>query len=206
MRRPRRIITFSNVVSLMALVFSMTGGALAAHHFFTHHYLINSTSQINPKVLKRLKGEPGEIGQIGPQGVTGEVGPNGKVGGRGEAYPQFLESGRTESGVFGMRANGEGQLAQTIQFRIPLLAEIAKAQVEFVGAGTSGANCKEPGQANKGFLCVYAAVETEAGEPKAFDPALTARPEGAGKLGFTLEILGSGTHPAYEGSYTVTAG
>src|SRR5438876_8031642 len=48
----RMRLTYANVAATLALVFSMTGGALAAKH-----YLINSTSQINPKVLKKLKAD-----------------------------------------------------------------------------------------------------------------------------------------------------
>jgi hypothetical protein len=47
-------ITYANVAATLALVFSMSGGALAATH-----YLINSTKQISPKVLKKLKGPRG---------------------------------------------------------------------------------------------------------------------------------------------------
>jgi hypothetical protein len=45
----RRHLTYANVAATLALVFSMSGGALAAKH-----YLIDSTKQINPKVLKSL--------------------------------------------------------------------------------------------------------------------------------------------------------
>jgi hypothetical protein len=43
----RRRLTYANVAATLALVFSMSGGALAASH-----YLIKSTKQISPKVLK----------------------------------------------------------------------------------------------------------------------------------------------------------
>ena len=45
----RRHVNYANIVATLALFFAMTGGALAAKH-----YLINSTKQINPKVLKKL--------------------------------------------------------------------------------------------------------------------------------------------------------
>lgn len=45
----RHRLSYANVAATLALVFSMSGGALAATH-----YLINSTKQINPKVLKKL--------------------------------------------------------------------------------------------------------------------------------------------------------
>ena len=103
MKSLRRHITFANVASLMALIFSMSGGALAARH-----YLIHSTGQISPKVLRRLKGAPGEIGAIGPQGPTGPTGPKGGSGGRGEPAPTILARGASETGDFGVRG-GSGE-------------------------------------------------------------------------------------------------
>jgi hypothetical protein len=199
MRKPRRFITFANVASLMALVFSMTGGAIAARH-----YLINSTSQINPKVLRKLHGAIGEIGPIGPQGATGATGPKGTTGPRGEPYPQILVSGASESGDFGIQG-AAGELAQTINFRIPLSSAIPKTQIEFIKPGEAGTtNCKGPGLAGKGYLCFYAATQTGTTEPKVLDPETSPRPDGTGLIGFTLEVLGSGPGSAYEGIYTVT--
>jgi hypothetical protein len=43
----RKRLSYANVAATMALVFSMSGGALAAKH-----YLLSSTKQISPKVLK----------------------------------------------------------------------------------------------------------------------------------------------------------
>jgi hypothetical protein len=71
MNSPRRAyLSYANVVATLALVFAMSGGALAANHF-----LINSTKQINPKVLKTLKGRTGGRGPAGPQGPSGLQAP-----------------------------------------------------------------------------------------------------------------------------------
>ena len=53
----------------------MTGGALAAKH-----YLVNSTKQINPKVLKKLNGRTGHAGATGPTGAAGTAGAIGPAG------------------------------------------------------------------------------------------------------------------------------
>lgn len=74
----RRHLNYANVVATFALVFAMSGGALAAHH-----YLINSTKQINPKVLKKLKGNAGKTGATGPAGVAGAPGKEGAQGKEG---------------------------------------------------------------------------------------------------------------------------
>lgn len=63
--------TYANIVATLALFFAMTGGALAAHH-----YLITSTKQISPKVVKALKGKTGPRGLQGPQGPIGKEATN----------------------------------------------------------------------------------------------------------------------------------
>jgi hypothetical protein len=74
----RRRLNYANVTATLALFFAMSGGALAAKH-----YLINSTKQINPKVLKALKGNEGPRGFSGPAGATGKEGPAGQTGANG---------------------------------------------------------------------------------------------------------------------------
>jgi hypothetical protein len=82
MHIPRRHLNYANVVATLALVFAMSGGALAAKH-----YLINSTKQIKPSVLKSLKGNTGKPGAAGPGGPAGPAGPVGPVGPGGPAGP-----------------------------------------------------------------------------------------------------------------------
>jgi hypothetical protein len=57
----------------------MSGGALAAKH-----YLINSTKQISPKVLKSLKMRAGPTGPAGTAGALGKEGAQGKEGKEGK--------------------------------------------------------------------------------------------------------------------------
>ncbi len=57
LRAITRHVSASGVLAVIALVFAMTGGAYAAKR-----YLITSTAQISPKVLKTLKGKPGPAG------------------------------------------------------------------------------------------------------------------------------------------------
>jgi len=78
----RRRLSYANVTATLALVFAMSGGALAANH-----YLINSTKQINPKVLKKLKGATGRSGLAGATGATGATGPTGPTGPTGKEGP-----------------------------------------------------------------------------------------------------------------------
>jgi len=78
MGRVRRHLSYANVVATMALVFAMSGGALAASH-----YLITKTSQIKPSVLKKLKGNTGHTGPTGTTGAQGPVGKEGQPGSPG---------------------------------------------------------------------------------------------------------------------------
>jgi hypothetical protein len=98
----RRRLSYANVVATLALVFAMSGGALAANH-----YLINSIKQINPKVLKKLKGNigpNGAAGPAGPQGATGKDGAAGKEGppgpaGTALAYAHITAGGTIDPGL-----------------------------------------------------------------------------------------------------------
>jgi hypothetical protein len=71
----RSRLTYANVVATLALVFAMSGGALAATH-----YLITSKKQISPKVLKELKGGNGAAGAAGAVGAAGAPGKEGAAG------------------------------------------------------------------------------------------------------------------------------
>jgi hypothetical protein len=94
---------YANVAATIALVLSMTGGALAAGH-----YLVTSTKQISPKVLKKLKGKVGARGATGAQGTQGGVGPAGPTGGVGPAGPSHgYSTGFTHLNEVTMTSAGE---------------------------------------------------------------------------------------------------
>jgi hypothetical protein len=78
--RIRKRITYANAAMTLALVFAMSGGAYAASK-----YLITSTKQISPKVLKALKGNAGLAGKNGTNGTNGTNGVQGAVGEKGPA-------------------------------------------------------------------------------------------------------------------------
>lgn len=75
----RRRVTYANVAMTLTLVFAMTGGAFAAKH-----WVITSTKQIKPNVLKQLKGKRGPEGKPGPMGPEGKQGPIGSEGKAGK--------------------------------------------------------------------------------------------------------------------------
>jgi Collagen triple helix repeat (20 copies) len=73
--RKRLHLTPATAIAALALVFAMTGGAYAAGK-----YVITSTKQISPKVLKSLQGKAGAKGATGATGATGASGPVGAAG------------------------------------------------------------------------------------------------------------------------------
>lgn len=102
----RRRFSYANVAATLALVLSMSGGALAAKH-----YLISSTKQISPKVLKALKGKSGAKGAPGLPGGVGPAGALGKEGGGGKEGKEGKEgktgAAGTAVGYVHVEANGE---------------------------------------------------------------------------------------------------
>ncbi len=68
----------SLAIALVALFFALGSGAAAANH-----YLITSTKQIKPSVLKTLKGAKGPTGAQGMTGATGAQGATGATGAQG---------------------------------------------------------------------------------------------------------------------------
>jgi hypothetical protein len=174
----RKRLTYANVAMTLALVFAMSGGAYAASK-----YLITSTKQIKPSVLKSLKGKAGAAGAAGAQGaqglkgetgaagasVTGKEGPEGKAGKDGkeglegkEGSPWTvngtLPSEKSEYGVWsdiGNNVNG-AKVDLSIPFTLPLESEPVGA--EFVALGGTGTHCTGSATAPTapaGYLCVY---------------------------------------------------
>jgi hypothetical protein len=92
----RKRLSYANVVATLALVFAMSGGAMAANH-----YLITSTKQINPKVLKKLTGKTGKTGAAGTTGAIGKEGPQGKEGTAGKEGPLGKEGAAGKEGKEG---------------------------------------------------------------------------------------------------------
>jgi collagen triple helix repeat protein len=91
------------VVATVALVFAMSGGAYAAKR-----YLITSTKQISPSVLKSLKGASGKNGANGGAGAQGAAGAKGSDGATGLAGATGTAGVNGTNGVDG-KAGKEGK-------------------------------------------------------------------------------------------------
>jgi hypothetical protein len=102
----RKRLTYANVAMTLAFVLAMSGGAYAAGK-----YIITSTKQISPKVLKSLTGKAGAKGATGPQGPAGPAGPqglSGTAGVKGDTGPKGDQGIPGEKGEKGAKgAPGE---------------------------------------------------------------------------------------------------
>jgi hypothetical protein len=211
----RKHLSYANVVATLALIFAMSGGAFAASR-----YLLHSTRQISPGVLKALKGRRGKtglagnLGPIGPQGIAGppgEKGPKGeqgKVGPAGFSPASPLPSGQSESGDYGarMQASAPGSsFSESITFPEHLEAPIPALEVVYTSAAEAP-HCKGPGQADKGYLCIYSLSSGALEGPPTVSYLETASPgTGAGRFGFELTWVANGAEAHDVGTYTVTA-
>jgi hypothetical protein len=106
----RRHLSYANVAATLALILSMSGGALAASH-----YIVSSTKQISPNVLHSLKGRQGRRGANGATGATGSTGIAGARGITGPTGPSAEEGGAGgeagptgPTGPAGLGGSGQG--------------------------------------------------------------------------------------------------
>jgi Collagen triple helix repeat (20 copies) len=94
--RRRLHLSPATVIAGLALVFAMSGGAYAAKK-----YLITSTKQISPSVLKQLQGKAGAAGAPGVAGAQGAQGAQGPAGPAGPAGSNGTDGKTGEKGVQG---------------------------------------------------------------------------------------------------------
>ena len=99
----RRKPSISGVLAATALFFAVAGGGAYA----ADSYLITSTHQIKPSVLKKLandvRGPRGTRGTVGPQGLTGPQGQQGQPGDTGATGPQGAQGNQGPQGLPGQQ-------------------------------------------------------------------------------------------------------
>ena len=223
-KRIRRRFNATGLVAVFALVFAMSGGAYA-----TSRYVITSTKQISPKVLKALKGSAGASGAqgsagpagsagplgpagpqgpAGPAGATGKEGPAGKNGENGKngetGFTETLPEEKTETGTWAIAADAVGPALASISFSIPLGGSLDESHVLFV-EDTPPTQCSgtvEAPAAAPGYLCVYAGEKASI----SFEGILNSHLEaGASAVGAVLAFSATGAGAIGFGSWAVTA-
>lgn len=127
----KKRLTYANVAATLALVLSMSGGAIAASH-----YLITSTKQISPKVIKQLKGKAGPAGPAGIAGLAGKEGPAGKEGLTGKDGKEGKEGPRGPSDVW-QAGDGSFSSEPPLAVSVPAGSYIVQAKT-VIAASTSG--------------------------------------------------------------------
>jgi hypothetical protein len=211
-------VTPATVLAVVALVFAMTSGAVAAKK-----YLITSTKQISPSVLKKLTGKPGKPGPAGPAGAVGKAGANGANGTNGSngtngqngqtGFTQVLPPGESLTGVwsnnFFQTAGDEVSTVQLapISFAFPLGKALTPADVHYIkkeeetGEGVCPGSVDEP-EAEPGHMCIY--TETEEVAPGGEISQAGFDIPGPGNAGVVLKFTEKGI-AILEGSWIVTA-
>ncbi len=126
----RRRMTYANVGVTLALVFAMSGGAYAASR-----YVITSTKQISPKVLKALKGSAGASGAAGARGAAGATGPGGPAGPQGPVGPAG------NAGAAGV--DGTSVTSATIPTSSSTCGKLGGSEFTSVSGKTTACNGKE---------------------------------------------------------------
>jgi hypothetical protein len=196
---PRRS-SYANVVATLALFLALGGGTAWA----SHHWLLSSTKQIKPSVIKKLHGAKGATGPTGVSGASGSSGATGATGANLTAQTT-LPSGESESGVF---AGGSGDASGDfipiqIEFTQPLAAALQTAKIinNSTTAG-NGSTCPGLGHAAAGYLCLYDFTLTNAYAYGASAYDLQMPSPDPGEIYF---FEGSGGVNYVQGLWTVTA-
>jgi len=159
----RRRFTFANVAMTLALVFAMAGGAYAAKK-----YVITSTKQISPKVLKALAGKPGPAG---PEGKQGPAGPAGKDGANGT------------NGVNGKDgATGESVTAKAVPVKVATCTEQGGSEFKIGGTTTLACNGRT------GFTKTLPSKESERGTYTMLYSATAGGQLGAASMSFNIPL------------------
>ena len=164
LRRISSRLTYANVAATLALVFAMSGGAYAASK-----YVITSTKQIKPSVLKTLKapGKAGATGKNGTNGTNGSPGTNGTAGTNGT---------NGTAGTNGTSVTSKEQKTGAI-------GTCADGGSEFVSASGKTYACN----GTSGFTAVLPAGETEKGTWSAETPEGSSQP-GIASISFSIPL------------------
>ncbi len=217
----RNRLGIPGVISVIALVFAMFGGAYAASDGDMGPAASAAKAKKGPRGPRGPKGPTGPAGPAGPQGPagpkgdTGSAGANGKDGADGSPWTAggTLPPGETETGTFG-GLSGESFFMAPVSFSIPLAAELDAAHVKGIKlSGTPPAECEDAGhpgaasaanpEAQPGYLCVFVGTDELELEQNPLISKATGG-FGASTAGALVSSPAAGGAP-YGGTFAVTA-
>ncbi len=182
----RTRINATTVLAALALVFAMTGGAYAAKK-----YLITSTKQISPKVLKSLTAKAGATGPAGAAGPAGPAGAAGTAGAKGDPGPKGEAGKNGEPG-----AKGEaGASVTNKEVKVGEAACNKEGGAEFkVGAGAATTACN----GKTGFTSTLPKGSTETGT-WSIDASSSAKEEvdGMASISFPIPLKTGGASAVF---------
>lgn len=141
----RKHFSYANIVATLALLFAMSGGAIAANH-----YLLTSTRQISPKVLKKLAGKVGKTGATGPGGPVGAQGATGAQGPKGEEGKPGLKG---ETGALSIAESVivEGPSVANAPGTQVLASAICPTGMKVIGGGATASSANPDQSINSSF-------------------------------------------------------
>lgn len=208
------------VISVIALVFAMVGGAYAANHS------TGAESSKSKKSTKAKRGPRGKPGPAGPQGNPGPAGPQGAPGAPGKegktGFATELPGGESVAGTWGTSGgpsapDGDNSM---VSISFPFLVNPAPTVIEIWESGAVGVEISPAGsfapvteeeieaacpgspaapEAEPGFLCVYTDTEFEA------VLNLSGDFEAANPFGVVLPFRTFGAGGYLKGTWAVTA-
>lgn len=208
MRALKRNLSIPSLIAVIALGFSMSGGAFAAHGYLENSgpraakpspHVAKKGARRGPRGLRGIQGIPGPRGPDGPEGPVGATGPRG-LGGDPWTAGGTLPSGKSQSGTWAAATFGsQGTDIAAVSFGFQLLSS---PDVHVIGKGFDGIqhSTECPGSvgvplAAKGNVCFYT-VENEG------LTLLEAFPFTSGTL---LKFKGPTFGAAVAGTWAVTA-
>jgi hypothetical protein len=149
----------------------MSGGAYAASR-----YIISSTRQISPKVLKALKGNAGATGKTG---ATGPAGPAGATGSAGTNGTNGSPGSPGSPGTAG---------ASVVSKKVAAGAHCTNGGSEFTASGSETTYACNGTDGTTGFTETLPEGETEMGAWTAFFPASTETEETFVSISFPIPL------------------